>query len=136
MTVWSDRYEGDLTDIFNVQGTITHAIAVALQVKLSQGNRRASGGRTRNLPAWEKFVLGRAAFHRFSTADNAIARTLLEEALVHDPACTNAMALLGISHYWDARFSVDVDQQAALVRAEEFDEMVLAAEPDLPGGHI
>jgi TolB-like protein len=33
--LWSERYDREMTDIFAMQHEITHAIAAALQVKLS-----------------------------------------------------------------------------------------------------
>ncbi len=41
--LWSERYDRELTDIFAVQDEITHAIATALQMKLSPEPRRRRG---------------------------------------------------------------------------------------------
>ena len=93
-------------------------------------------GRARTLAAWEKMVLAHAIFQRFNTADNAACRRLLEEALQSDPECTSAMAMLGISHYWDARYSVTVDQPRSLELAERMAEKVSAIDPDLTLAHV
>ncbi len=136
-TAWSERFEGDLADIFAVQDHITHAIALALQIKLAHGDSaRLWDGRTTNLAAWEKLVVGRSVFQRYSTADNSIARVLLSEALELDPTCAAAMTYIGISHYWDARFSVSLDQQKSLALAEEHLARLTAAHPASPGRHL
>jgi tetratricopeptide (TPR) repeat protein len=136
-TIWTERYEADMADLFTVQDEITRSIALALQIKLTRGeSARLIEGRARNLVAWQKMVLARAAFERFTVADNALCRRLLDEALASDPDCTAAMAFLGISHYWDARFSISLDQPRSLALAESQAERALTIEPNLSAAHV
>lgn len=128
--VWADRYEGDLGDIFAVQDQITLVIALAMQVKLTVGDKaRFSEGQTRNLRAWEKMVAARDAFGRYNRTDMAISRRLLEECLEIDPHYTGAMVRHGMTHWWDARFNKAIDAELALRLAEEDSRKALALQP-------
>ncbi len=130
--VWSERYEGDLIDIFAVQDQITQAIALALQVRLTSGDMaRLWEGQTRNLRAWEKMVAARDVFLRFNRVDNANARQLLEEACAIDPSYTGAIILHGMTHWWDARFNRSTDPEQSLRLAEKDVETVITLNPDL-----
>lgn len=132
-SIWADRYDIEVNNIFDVQDEITRKITQAMQVTLTQGESvQLWEGQTRNLKAWEKAVLGNTAFHRYSTADNAQAQRHLEEAVTLDPEFTGALALLGISHYWDARYSIDVSRPAALAKAEECASRLERLAPELP----
>jgi TolB-like protein/cytochrome c-type biogenesis protein CcmH/NrfG len=130
--VWAERYEGDLSDIFGVQDEITRSIALAMQVQLAHGEwARLWDGQTRNLQAWEKMVRARTAFMRYTMADNSDARRFLEEALELDPTYSGALALLGLSYYWDARYTISVDKSRFLELAEEHANRALALNPAL-----
>ena len=134
--VWAERFEGEIDDIFAVQDEITRSIALALQVKLTQGeSARLWEGQTKNLAAWENMVLAREAFQRFTTTDNVMARQLLEKALLIDPTYTGAMALLGISYYWDARYSLSVNKDISLRLAEACVEKILAFNPEIASAY-
>lgn len=135
--VWAERYDGDINDIFAVQDEITRSIALALQVKLTQGeSARLWEGQTQNLRAWEKMVLARDVFYRFTTIDTGIARQLLEEALIIDPNYTGAMAQLGISRWWDARFNTSIDKDYSLSLAEYEAERLLGINPEMGTGFM
>jgi TolB-like protein/two-component SAPR family response regulator/Tfp pilus assembly protein PilF len=134
---WAERYEGDINDIFAVQDEITRSIGLAMQVKLTQGeSARLWDGQTENLRAWEKLVLANAAFHRYTTVDTSIARQLLEEALHIDPDYAGAIALLGLTYYWDARFSVSMDKAHSLSLAEHQAEKILKINPGMGASYL
>lgn len=134
--VWAERYEGDINDIFKVQDEITRSIALALQVKLTEGeSARLWEGQTNNLRAWEKMVQAREVFSRYTTIDTAAARKLLEEVLVIDPMYAGAIALLGTTYYWDARFSPFVDKMLSLNLAEAQAEKILALNPEIAAAY-
>jgi TolB-like protein len=136
-TVWSERYEGGIDDIFAVQDEITRNIALAMQVKLTSGeSARLWEGQTRNLRAWEKMVEARALFYRWTAGDNSLARQRLKEALALDPACTGAMALLGKTHWWDARFNVALDKEACLGLAEGLASRILDINPEMSAAYV
>jgi TolB-like protein/two-component SAPR family response regulator len=130
--VWAERYEGDINDIFAVQDEITRSIALAMQVTLTHGeSARLWEGQTKNLAAWENMVLAQELYRRFSPAHNVMVRQLLEKALLIDPAYTGAVALLGLSHYWDARYDVSGNKSESVRLAETYVEKILALNPEM-----
>jgi adenylate cyclase len=134
---WSERYEEDLSDIFAVQDEITRSIAVAMQVTLTVGESvRLWEGQTKNLQAWEKMALAREAYLRFNVVENRKARRLLQEALEADPLYTGAMVLLGLTHWWDARYDQSTDVEHSLSKAEAQAERILELNPDMAGAFM
>ena len=128
--VWADRYDAPLDAVFAVQDEITRSIALALQVELTQGeSARLWEGQTKDLRAWERMVKARLALQRYTTADNSIAQRLLREAIAIDPLCTGALLMLGICHYWDSRFSIDLQPQASLEELERCADRLAEIDP-------
>ena len=57
--VWTERYEGDINDIFAVQDEITRSIALALQIKLKSGRiGPALGGTNPKTPGMGEICSG------------------------------------------------------------------------------
>lgn len=136
-SVWAERYDGSVEDIFAFQDDLTRSIAQALQVTLKQGEAsRLWEGQTKDLRAWEKAVQGLRIFHRYTVADNATARRLLEEAIALDPHYTGAMVWLTITHHWDARYGLGLDRAASAAKADECIAAIAAINPDLHQIHL
>src|SRR6202020_3611975 len=56
--LWADRYDRDLTDIFEVQDDVTHRIVDALKITLSPAEKeRLSENGTPNIAAYDVFFL-------------------------------------------------------------------------------
>ncbi len=135
--VWAERYEGDINHIFAVQDEITRNVALAMQVTLTQGeSARLWEGQTQNLRAWEKMVLAKSVFSRYTSVDSAIARKLVEEAIAIDPGYAGAIAFVGITHYWDARFTPSIDKSLSLKLAEQQAEKICQMAPEMGAVYI
>jgi TolB-like protein/Flp pilus assembly protein TadD len=128
---WSERYDRESKDIFEVQDDITQTISARVEPEIGFEERRrvtlAVG--SRNLRAWERFHLGVAHFFRFTGEDNKIAQELLHQARELDPEFGDAHAwwayavVLG-TVYWDTEPSAAVldDALAATARALAIDD--------------
>jgi TolB-like protein/class 3 adenylate cyclase len=103
--IWSERFERDFKDLFDLLDEITLAITIALQVKLTEGEQaRMRYGSTRNLEAWGYAVKGQG-FHSLLTKEaNAKGRGLFEKALEIDPEYAQALTMLAWTHFIDAWF--------------------------------
>ena len=102
--LWSERYDRDLQDVFELQDEIAMKIMTALQVKLTEGEyASAVAGTTSNLKAMEFFWRAEECLIRFAEEDNAKARRLAEEAIELDSNFSGAWALLGFTHFMDVR---------------------------------
>jgi len=77
--LWSEKYDRDLKDLFDLQDDITKNVITALQVKLTQGETASTLGKgTKNLEAYLKVMKGIHHFHRVKSNDNEIAREFFE----------------------------------------------------------
>lgn len=128
--IWSERYDAPLAEIFAVQDEITRQVALSAQVQLTVGDSaRLWDGQTRSLKAWERIVEGRRHFHQFNRADNLRAAEAFAAALDIDPACTGAMVMLGLCHWWRARFDLSIDADEALRQADAVVDRVRGVDP-------
>ena len=98
--LWSESYDRDLKDLFDLQDDITKNVIIALQVKLTQGEiARLYGKGTRNLKAYLKVMKGVHYDFTRNRNENEIARKLFEEAIALDPNYANAYACLARNYF-------------------------------------
>lgn len=93
--LWSERYDRELTDIFALQDEITSSVIAAIEPKLvAAEGLRAEARSTSDLDAWD--LVARALFHfwKFTAADNAMAITILREAVRQHPDYAPAHSML------------------------------------------
>ena len=128
--VWAERFDRELTDIFDVQDEITGEVVSALQIKLTEGEMlRARRKQTSDLAAWADMAKGVDRLRRFTREDNEAAREFFERAVGRDPKFASAWSMLGWTHLVDARLAytasadLSLEQGAALLqKALELDE--------------
>jgi TolB-like protein/class 3 adenylate cyclase len=102
--LWAERYDGPLEDVFGFQDKVTDAIVKALAVNLTPEESRslASGG-TENVAAFDAFLRGKRFLNlRNEAAAYDKARTQFERAVSLDPNYANAIAGLGLAHWYRA----------------------------------
>ncbi|MDO3721910.1 winged helix-turn-helix domain-containing protein [Marinobacter sp. chi1] len=106
-TLWSDRYNRQIADIFELQDDITETIAARLEPEIGYAERnRLVHNRPANLQAWDCYHLGVYHFFRFTGDDNKEAQRLLKRSQELDPYFGEAFAwwayavILGMV-YWD-----------------------------------
>jgi adenylate cyclase len=96
--IWADRFDRDLTDIFDLQDEIAEAIVAALRIRLVPSERVAIQSRpTDNSEAYEIYLQARYHHTRLDRRNFAIASRLAQKALEIDPNYDLAWALLAIS---------------------------------------
>src|SRR5689334_16401862 len=131
--LWADRFDRDLTDIFEIQDEISKAIVDALKVKLLPAEKKAIESRgTSNVEAYDLYLMARQQWisGTFGTVrrEQSIAR-LCREATLLDPDYAQAWALMGLAQL-ELRF-VHGHQEDALSAAER----ALAINPALAEAH-
>ena len=125
--LWAQKYDRELTDVFEIQDEITLAIVVTMQVKLTDGEVvRLEGGKTHNLDAWEAFHQGILAFLKYTREANSEARHLFEQAINHDNDFLDAKVYLAFTHWWDARSGHVTDRVGAIARSRKILEEIIA----------
>jgi TolB-like protein len=94
--LWSDRYDRELDDIFQVQEEIAQAIMLALEDIL--GTRQvAVEAPTRDMEAYQRYLHGRSRFYQRTELDQAIED--FRFAVASDPDFAEAWAFLAAT-YW------------------------------------
>jgi TolB-like protein/tetratricopeptide (TPR) repeat protein len=89
--LWSETYDRDLKDVFEVQTEIAATVAESLHVTLNIADR-PTRGETSSTVAFEQYLQGRYFFNRRGTADVATARDHFEQAVQIDPNYARAWA--------------------------------------------
>ena len=86
--LWSERYDRQMEDIFDVQDEIARAIAEKLKLTLTSGHKRA----TENLEAYELYLKGRHYWHQRSPSSLNLAIQCFEQTIKLDPQYALAYA--------------------------------------------
>jgi len=84
--IWADSYDRKIDDIFSLQDEIAMKIMAEMQVKLTAEELgRLSAIKTKNIKAYEKFLMAYDYFWRRTEGDTQQARKLAQEAISLDP---------------------------------------------------
>ncbi|MFZ5616575.1 MAG: winged helix-turn-helix domain-containing protein [Pseudomonadota bacterium] len=131
-TKWTQTYERNAGDIFAVQEDIATQIAAALNVHLSFKDALAHGIGTRNMQAFEAFLLGKAFYVAEGAENMERAVTMFRRATELDPNYVDAwlglVSALSVYDFWrpEQLKAASAERARALQRALEID-------PDAPG---
>ena len=125
--LWSERYDRQLEDVFEIQDQIAENIVRALRVVLGEDEKRAiEKTPTENVQAYEYYLRGRQAFHQFRRSGMQYARRMLDRAIEIDPNFVRAHAGIAdccsfLYMYWDASNANLEEAGASSRRALELD---------------
>jgi non-specific serine/threonine protein kinase len=133
--LWSERYDREMADVFEVQDEIARKIAGALRVTLSPQEQEAIAAKpTENPQAYDLYLRGRSYARRMVRQDLEFALQLFENAVAHDPRFALAYAatanVCAVYHYTFER------EESWLARAREAAEKATAIQPDLPEAKV
>ena len=122
--MWSETYDRELTDIFEMQDDIASQIMAALKVHIGIGGSPSRGRPADNMPAYEKYLTAKAlGMVDFSNGQIE----LLEEAVALDPDFADAWELLSLMYWFGAGSAIATDEGAA--QAFEAAKRALALDP-------
>src|SRR5664280_1073107 len=133
--LWAERYDRDLTDIFEIQDDVTRRIVDALKVTLSPAeNARLADSGTHNIDAYDYFLRGR----EFLLGENKNCEKfeqslkLLTRALELDPNYSQAYAGLSWAYMFDYfnRWSDNPDNSLQLAKHNA--EQAIQKDPNEP----
>jgi len=127
--IWSETYDRNMADIFQIQDDVAGAITVALQLHLAPANRGEADRPTENLEAYSLYLEALAVFREVD--DPRIAIEVLDRALVLDPSFAKAYERKAI-YYWNMG-SYTMDSPTAQRLVYENASAALAIDSDLVG---
>jgi serine/threonine protein kinase/Tfp pilus assembly protein PilF len=133
--LWSDRFDREMKDVFEVQDEMARKIAEALRVTLSPQELEALADKpTDNPQAYDLYLRGKRYARRLTRQDVEFALQMFENAVSLDPsfalayaACANACAM------YYSLFSRDA---VWIERAREASGRAVALRWDLPETHL
>jgi eukaryotic-like serine/threonine-protein kinase len=109
--LWSERYDREMTDIFALQDEVTHAIATALQVKLSP-ETAAPRRHTPDLRAYDAYLKALDQWSRPTTESMARVKEYLDRAVELDPEFAPAYTALGLYYSMNASLGIRPTREA------------------------
>jgi len=133
--IWSDVFERELKDVFEIQQQISKAVASTLRIEVLGEREDVPRCSTTNLSAFNHFLIGRSHWNRQTEAALKAAIGHFEKALTEDP--DYGKAHLGISdclrklEFWGLMRPSD-----ALPKAREAARRALAVDPTLTEANI
>ncbi len=100
--LWSERFDRELKDIFALQDEVVGRIVAALEVRLTEDERRSLAHQyTSSVQAYDVFLRGLGEFARRSKEGNDNARALFAESIELDPEFVHPYAYLAWAHVRD-----------------------------------
>ena len=136
--LWADRYDRDLTDIFEVQDDVTHRIVDALKITLSPAEKERLADtettKTSNVVAYDcvlrgrEFMLGKEK--NLETFGQAI--KYFKQALEHDPNYSVAYVCLGFAYMFDYQNRWTENPDGSLQIANEYARQAIEKDPNEP----
>jgi serine/threonine protein kinase/Flp pilus assembly protein TadD len=133
-SMWAERYDRELKDVFEVQDEIARSISQALRIKLSPQEEKAIARKqTENPQAYDYYLKGRQFFHQFRRKGFDYARQMFARAIVIDPQYARAYAGVAdcctfLYMYWDS-------SEDNLNEAEAASRKALELDPELAEAH-
>jgi serine/threonine protein kinase len=130
--VWSDKFSGTMEDVFGIQEEIARKIVAALEVKLSDSERRQVADRPiENAVAYDCYLRARQEMYVWTADALHRALQLVDDALaiVGD---TPLLLATKAQVYWNEVNTAQVPRAVGLPRASELVDRALALDPDFP----
>ena len=127
--LWSQTYDRDVKDIFEVQDEVATAVVTALKLKLLLAKPLVSARRTANSEAYDQFLIGKQAYNRDAYAD---AVSAYQKAVALEPNFGAAYAGLAEA---EGDLADTTGEKSWLTRALESAEHAVALAPEEPDGY-
>jgi len=133
----AEKYDRDLTDLFELQDEITHAIAGAIEPELLKFERdRIAERPPRSEDAYEVYQRGTFHHYRQNKADNIEAQAYFRRALRIDAQYPQATAGLSIALSASAQTGWAEDRDACFEDAYDLAQQAITLDPRYPNAHF
>lgn len=135
--VWSERYEGDLTDIFAIHEQISTAVQRALQMKMLGGESRGTASRPRSVEAYNHYLQGRFLWKKRTEQGLRAALEHFDAAVRLEPGFARAYSGVADCHVMLAMSAAEMPERsmpnaaAAAARALQLDDSLAEAHASL-----
>jgi serine/threonine protein kinase/Flp pilus assembly protein TadD len=130
--IWSERYDREMKEVFEIQDDITGNIVQALKMVLTKEEKQSIASvPTTEIEAYEYFLKGRRLLNQLALHE---ARSMFEKAVEKDPGYALAYAGLAETYSWiyEWRGAKEEDLEAARYNSRKASELA----PHLAESHI
>ena len=137
--LWAERYDRDLTDIFEVQDELARHIVGALKVTLTDAEKsRIVGGGTKSVEAHDLFLKGRELMFGLKKDREIFDRWMacFRRAIELDPNYSDAYAGLGMGYCLDHQNRWSDQPELSLGEAERVADAAIAKDDKSPYAHF
>ena len=135
--IMAEKYDRDLTDLFELQDEITHAIAGAIEPELLKFERdRIAERPPKSEDAYELYQRGLFHHYRQNKAENIEAQAHFRRALAIDPKYPQATAGLSIALSASAQTGWAEDRDACFEDAYDLARQAITIDPRYPNAHF
>jgi TolB-like protein/Tfp pilus assembly protein PilF len=133
--LWSERYDREMEDVFEIQDDISQAIVNALRVILSEDEKKQiEKPRAVNIEAYHYYLRGRQSAHQSRRKSMDFARQMFAKAIEIDPSY--ALAYAGIADCYSQLYNQFDARQYNLHQADIASSKALELEPGLAEAHL
>ena len=133
-SVWAERYDRQLEDVFAIQDEIAQNIAKALRLMLSDKEKNSIvKAQTADVQAYDYYLRGRQYFHQLRKKELEFARQMFARATVIDPNYARAYA--GVADCCSFMYMYYDASDANLKEADAASRKALELDPELAEAH-
>jgi serine/threonine protein kinase/Tfp pilus assembly protein PilF len=129
--LWSERYDREMKDVFEVQDEIARKIAEALRITLSPQEQAAISAKpTEDLQAYDLYLRGKSYARRLTRQDLEFALQMFENAVAQDP--NFALGYAAIANVCAQNYYHYLRETSWIGRAMAASQKAVALQPDQP----
>ncbi len=133
-SMWAERYDRQMEDVFAIQDEIAQNIAGAMQVMLTEREKKAiKRAPTADVQAYDYYLRGRQYFHQFRKKGFDFARQMFARAIVIDPNYSRAYA--GVADCCSFLYMYYESSEANLKEADAASRKAVELAPDSAEAH-
>lgn len=133
-TLWSERYDEKMADVFQIQSDVAKSVANSLRVKLLPGvQARLERRPTENLEAYNLYLQGRYYLSQFSEDGWTKAVEAFNRAIEKDP--NFALAYTGVADAYGSVSDFTMAPREAVPKSKAAAERALAIDDELGAAH-
>ena len=114
--LWTEKYEGEMTDLFRIEDEIAQQIIKTLEIKLVKDIQGSQISQTHDIRAYEYYMKGRRLYARYTRDSVVQAKQMFEEAIKLDKHY--ALAFAGLADCFAYLYMYVENNEDILKKAE------------------
>ena len=135
-TIWAERYDRIVDDVFKLQDEITREVISSLNIKLIKTESyRVWFGKLASPEAREYFYRGSSYLYGGNMEDNALARQMYEELYRVQPDSVIGPSNISVTHWLDAFFNWTDNPDESIRQAAEWAKKAMQYDDNNGIGH-